>query len=437
MRATPAPTFRSLSDDASVHRDRCAATHSVRVPQSGPSVPRLVDSESLDHRMRLHASCTSTTSRRVAGGGIAMANGPLTLDKISSDIARDGLSWEPRESEYTRLSEAEQIKRLGLIVTPQEMQRLSAERDRFALQEKTLLTAMVGAPAAVDWRNKGGNWVTPVKDQGGCGSCVSFCSCSTIESAVRIKLGNPSYAIDLSEGFLQFCGGGSCGGWGLTSGLDFAKSTGVTDEACMPYVATDMNCAASRCANWATRLTKIKSYTGYASMDARKNAIATLGPVLAGMAVYTDFGFSGANVYRKTSTATLRGYHCICVVGYDDAQQCWILKNSWGASWADNGYVKVGYGQADLLIDTSWSFYSVVPDIQAGWLNNVVVGQVYASRDSQNAWAHITGYGWRRIQTGSADGVRNMLMLLATASAEGKRATVYADGDFLYQAYML
>jgi C1A family cysteine protease len=72
---------------------------------------------------------------------------------------------------------------------------------------------LVGAPAAIDWRNNGGNYVTPIKDQKQCGSCVGFCTCSVIESAVRIKLGNPNYAIDLSEGFLQFCGGGSCDGW--------------------------------------------------------------------------------------------------------------------------------------------------------------------------------------------------------------------------------
>jgi C1A family cysteine protease len=366
-----------------------------------------------------------------------MANGQTSIQAISAQIAQEGLPWTAVENDYTRLSDEQQLKRLGLLITPQEHQRLSAERMRFAAQEQTLLSSMVGAPAAVDWRNNGGNWVTSIKDQGNCGSCVSFCTCATMESAVRIKLGNPNFAIDLSEAFCQFCGGGSCGGWGLTSGLDFAKSTGVTDEACMPYSPTDMNCNASRCSNWASRLTKIKSYTGYSTMAARKNALATIGPLLAGMAVYNDFGAYGTGIYVKSSTATLRGYHCLCVVGYDDNNQCWILKNSWGTGTSDNGFVRIRYGQADLLLDTDWSFYSVVADIQAGWLSAVTVSQVYASRDSQNAWAYIVGYGWRRIQTGAPNGVTNMLVLLSMAVAEQKKVTVHADGDYLYQAYLL
>jgi Papain family cysteine protease len=266
---------------------------------------------------------------------------------------------------------------------------------------------------------------------------VSFCSCATIESAIKIKLKNPGYAIDLSEGFLQFCGGGSCGGWGLTSGLDYAKSTGVVDDACMPYAAPpDMNCAASRCSDWQNRLTKIASYTGYATADARKNAIATIGPVLAGMAVYSDFYAYSSGVYVKTSSAVLKGYHCICCVGYDDADQCWILKNSWGTSYGQGGFVKVRYGQPDLLIDSQWMMYSVVPVVGPAWSSNVAVLQAYASRDAQNAWAYFQNLGWRRIQTGAADGVTNMLALFAEAVTKSRPVTIYADGDFVYQAYL-
>jgi C1A family cysteine protease len=279
-------------------------------------------------------------------------------------------------------------------------------------------------------------YVTPVKNQGACGSCVSFCTCATIESAIRLKLKNPAHAIDLSEGFLQFCGGGSCNGWGLTSGLDFAKSTGVTDEACMPYQPTNMNCTASRCSDWQNRLTKITNYSGHATMDARKTAIATIGPVLAGMAVFNDFFAYASGVYVKTAGSTLAGYHCICVVGYDDSQQCWILKNSWGPNWGDSGFCRIRYNQSDLLIDSAWMFYSVDVAVQPMWQSNVTVTQTYATPHSQNAWAHFQNLGWRKIQTGSPDGVTNMLVLFAQARADGRPVTIYVDGDFVYRAYM-
>lgn len=372
-----------------------------------------------------------------------MANDETSIRAINAAIEREKLPWTAGATTLAGLPPEEQRKYLGLLVDPAELRRMESETRRLASQERTGFAARaVGAPTAVDWRNNGGNYVTPIKNQGGCGSCVSFRSCAFIESAVRIKLQNPGYNIDLSEGFLQFCGGGSCNGWGLTSGLDYAQSTGVTDEACMPYTAgggADMNCAGSRCSDWQNRLTKISSYTALATMDARKSALAA-GPVLAGLEVWSDFFAYSSGVYVKSSTATRLsppGYHCICVVGYDDAQQCWILKNSWGTGWGEAGFMRMKYGQTDLLIDSSWSFYSVAVQIQAGWYSNVTVGQVFASRDSQNAWAYLQGLGWRRIQPGAADAVTNLLMVFAQAVARNKQVTVYADGNFVYQAYLL
>ena len=153
-----------------------------------------------------------------------MAQGDAAVKKIAAAIKEESLPWTAGETPLTVLSAAEQHGYLGVVVTPEEQASLAAETARVAaLEQGTVGAATVGAPAAVDWRNNGGNFVTSIKNQGGCGSCVSFCSCSTIESAVRIKLGNPNYAIDLSEAFMQFCGGGSCSGWGLTSGLSTSR----------------------------------------------------------------------------------------------------------------------------------------------------------------------------------------------------------------------
>lgn len=364
----------------------------------------------------------------------------LDIQAIEAAVTHEKLAWTPVSNKLTVMPEAERKRRLGVLVSEREKAQLAAETAARAEAERGLMAQRVAAPASVDWRNKGGNYVTPVKDQGACGACVGFCTCGTMESAIRIKLGNPSYVVDLSEGFCQFCGGGSCDGWGLTSGLDFAKNTGVVDDACMPYTAgggTDMNCASSRCSDWQNRLTKIKDYTGHASMQARKDAIANLGPVLAGMAVYDDFFAYGSGVYVKTSSASLSGYHCICVVGYDDGDQCWIVKNSWGEDWGDAGFVRIRYNQPDLLIDSSWSFYSVEVEISSSWHQNVTVAQVYATPHSKNAWVYLQGLGWRKIDPNASDGVTNMLALFATAVAEGRKVTVYADGNNVYQTYLL
>jgi hypothetical protein len=364
-----------------------------------------------------------------------MAEGEALVESVAGEIQSEGLPWTAAPNELTALPQAERVKHLGLIITPEEQARLAAETAQMAAQEQLAFGAEFAAPTAVNWQSQG--YVTPVKNQGGCGSCVSFCSCSVIESAVRIKLQNPSYAIDLSEGFMQFCGGGNCNGWGLTSGLDYAKSTGVTDEACMPYQAQNMNCAASRCSDWQNRLTKITNYSGHATMAARKDAIANIGPVLAGMAVFNDFFAYSSGMYVKTSGSGFAGYHCISVVGYDDNQQCWIIKNSWGTGWGESGFCRIRYNQADLLIDTDWMFYTVAVTVQPVWYSNVTVTQTFATVHSQNAWAYFQGIGWRRIQTGSADGVTNLLALFAEAVANNRPVHIVADGTFVYQGYLL
>ena len=330
----------------------------------------------------------------------------LSVSKISAMIQKEGLSWEAAETPISVLSPSEQKKYLGLIVTEAEMKKMAAAVKKETTDEMSApdFAVRFAAPTAKDWRNVGGkNYVTPVKNQGSCGSCVAFGTCASIESNMRIKSQDPNLNVDLSEAFCLFCGGGSCSGWGLTSGLAYAKSTGVTDEACFPYQAKNMPCS-NRCSDWQSRLVKILSYTSHSSMQARKNAIATIGPVVAGMAVYSDFSSYKSGIYQKTSGSTFRGYHCICVVGYDDSQQCWIIKNSWGTGWGEQGYCRIKYGQADLKIDSSWAFYSCDPDVKpskgCGFAKHILVDKYFGG--AVRLWAYAGGQ-WRYKNISDAD----------------------------------
>jgi len=322
----------------------------------------------------------------------------LSLDDVKSMIESEGLSWEAVETTVSALPIEEQKRRLGVLVTKAQLADMArASRALADIERKAFaLAAPAAAPAAWDWRNVGGaNYVTPVKDQGSCGSCVGFGTCACIEANVHIKAQDPNLAVDLSEAMLLFCGGGSCSGWGLTSGLAFAQSTGVTDEVCFPYQPANMPCS-NRCSDWQSRLTKILSYTGHSTIEARKNALATIGPVVAGMAVYDDFFKYRRGPYVKTAGSSLAGYHCICVVGYDDSQQCWIVKNSWGVGWGDAGYVSIKYGQPDLLIDSDWQFYSVDVDVKpkkgCGLAQHLVVDKAFGG--GVVLWAYADGQ-WR------------------------------------------
>lgn len=365
-----------------------------------------------------------------------MASNSYSLETVQAAIANEGLSWKASENQLTSLSQDERRKYLGLILTDAEKAQLEAETALLAAQEAQVF-ASVGNPASHDWRNVSGqNYVTEVKNQGGCGSCVSFGTVAAMEAKARIQLNNPGYAIDLSEAFMQFCGGGSCNGWGLSSGLEFGKATGTVDEACMPYKPQNMNCTASRCSDWESRLNKITNFTAHATTASRKSAIVAKGPVVAGMAVFNDFyGYSGG-VYRKTSGATLEGYHCVCVVGYSDTQKAWIVKNSWGPNWGMGGYVLIGYNQPDVLIDTSWPFYDIeAVSLAKTWKNNIAIVRVYATSHTKSAWVSLDGLGWRRIDPLTPEGVTAMHTLFLQAHAHGKKVNVLIDGNTVYNAY--
>lgn len=283
-----------------------------------------------------HVARRKSTSKasRVRGGG----------------RTRGGGDWSTGKTSVSDLSRADQDARLGYRGNPDELKALTAwikaENDRVSFLQAPAL------PSSVDWRSKSGNWITPVKDQGACGSCVSFGTVATLEARVRIACRNANMVVDLSEAQLFFCGCGSCcgTGWNFQPALDFCRNTGVALESAFPYTPQNQAC------RQVPSHLRISGWRRVASVTDRKQALVEHGPMVAGMAVYSDFFGYKTGVYRRKSNE-LRGYHAISVIGYDDAEKCWICKNSWGTGWGDGGFFKIGYGECG--IDTTFPFYDV------------------------------------------------------------------------------
>ncbi|MCI0357074.1 MAG: C1 family peptidase [Planctomycetaceae bacterium] len=271
-----------------------------------------------------------------------------SVASIRSAIARKGATWEAGETSLTALSPAERVAHLGLRVSDEE--RTAARQAIKAANRISALSRAAAAPAAIDWRNNGGNFVTPIKDQANCGACVSFATLATIESRVNIACRTPSGARDYSEAFLFYCGCGKCcsSGWNFAPALDFCRETGVALDAAFPYTPGDQTCKSGVAVSF-----KINGHSTAASTADRKAALVR-GPVVGGMAVYQDFYAYTRGVYRHVS-GNLTGYHAVSVIGYDDADRCWICKNSWGSAWGDAGFFRVGYGDAEM--DTEFLFY--------------------------------------------------------------------------------
>ena len=182
----------------------------------------------------------------------------IDVTSIQTAIQQEQAGWQAGSNFLTALSDQERSLYLGYEPGPGEPSLAQREEASLAhYQAFAAGTKMrgVGAPASYDLRNVGGkNFVTPVKNQASCGSCVAFGTVATVEGTARVAANNPNLAIDLSEAHLFYCHaraqGRNCGnGWWVDPALDCFKNPGVADEACYPYTAGDQNCT-NLCGDW-------------------------------------------------------------------------------------------------------------------------------------------------------------------------------------------
>lgn len=366
-----------------------------------------------------------------------MANERQDLERLRAAIERENAGWKPGETSVSKLSSEEQQKRLGALpppgVTLQDLEREGeSSRARVMAEER-----FAGAPAAYDLRNVGGNnFITSIKDQGACGTCVGFGTCAAIEGSIRVALNNPTLAVDLSEAHLFFCLGQADGttcnsGWMTDRALAACQATGVADNACYPYTAADLDCT-GRCSDWASRVTKVTGWHTVTSTAMMKDWISTRGPLTACFLVYDDFFSYRTGVYRHVSGA-LAGGHCVAIVGYDDAQGCWICKNSWGTGWGESGFFRIAYGQCSI---ETWQVCAVDGTTFSTWLNNQTVNGVWAIDEPRNAWVHLAGTGWKRIAFDNDVVFYDLLNQLLAAKAARRPVNVLDAQNVIRQAYV-
>ena len=305
----------------------------------------------------------------------------LDIQKLNASLVRSRARWQSRQTRHSTFSDQQKRDLLGVVV------------DRAALAAAMRPTAAASAPnfaPAVDWRNHNGNHVTPVKDQGGCGSCVSFCTSATVESMASIERGE---LLDLSEADLHFCSshGENCNGWWPDNAIAEVKARGIPDEASFPYAeAFNAPPPTPRCfvrPDRDRRVVKIRTSGTLSNVVDRKNYLSTVGPCCAVLHVFNDFYSYANGVYHHVTGADM-GLHCVQVIGYSEIEQCWICKNSWGADWGNAGFFRIGYGEAG--IDTEFPFWTVqgvvLPDAGARWHGWESLGGTITSKPGAVSW---------------------------------------------------
>jgi hypothetical protein len=239
-------------------------------------------------------------------------------------------SWKMGVNQFADLTPAEFKAFLGLKA-----------RDNSYIRSKNEEPLPPAQSNDIDWTSKGA--VTPVKDQAQCGSCWAFSTTGSVEGAVAVKTGRLT---SLSEQQLVDCAGSSgnqgCNGGLMDDAFNWIVShKGIGSEASYPYTARDGTCK---------DVPSVSTISGYkdvqqGSEDALMNALNQQPVSIAIEADQSSFQYYKSGVFTGPCGTQLDHGVLLVGSGSDGGQDYWRVKNSWGASWGDQGFIRMIRGR--------------------------------------------------------------------------------------------
>ncbi|KAJ3694029.1 hypothetical protein LUZ60_009509 [Juncus effusus] len=193
-------------------------------------------------------------------------------------------------------------------------------------------------PSSVDWRSRGA--VTAVKNQGQCGSCWAFSAVAAIEGINKIRTGTLK---TLSEQELVDCVAScnSCNGGNMDNAFSWVRQNGgITTQSNYPYIAYKRTCNTAKTGDHAATITGYQDVTRY-SETALMNAVANQPVSVAIDAGGSSFQLYSGGIYNGPCGTRLN--HGVTAVGYGTSSgtNYWIVKNSWGTTWGESGYIRM------------------------------------------------------------------------------------------------
>jgi C1A family cysteine protease len=209
--------------------------------------------------------------------------------------------------------------------------------------------------SAFSWRDR----MTPVKDQGDCGSCWAFATTGVLEANEILFAGQG--VLDLAEQQLVNCtpnpyGSDNCDGNSASSVWKYL-SKGDSDalESAVPYQGKVLSCN-SGAANGSFKVADW-SYVGsnpeWPTPDEIKAALVAHGPVAASVNANSAFQHYSGGVFDDSDSNQTN--HLISIVGWDDSKGAWHIRNSWTENWGEGGYMWIKYGVNGIGHFASWA----------------------------------------------------------------------------------
>jgi len=223
--------------------------------------------------------------------------------------------------------------------------------ERIVVSEVPSLNNSVGA--LVDWTGK---YTTPVKDQGYCGSCWAFSATEQIESDAIRTLGK---SWTLSPAQITQCDTtsyGCNGGWTENAYNYVKKAGGLETNSAYPYTSTLYNGSTGKCASVSTSfVVTVSAYYTISGETNMANYVTGTGPLSVCLDASSFNSYTGGimSVCGKSVN------HCVQAVGVDTTSY-WKVRNSWGTSWGEAGYIRLKYGQNTCAITHDPTHVAVV-----------------------------------------------------------------------------
>eukprot|EP01098_Paradermamoeba_levis_P013230 TRINITY_DN598_c0_g2_i1.p1 TRINITY_DN598_c0_g2~~TRINITY_DN598_c0_g2_i1.p1 ORF type:complete len:536 (+),score=164.71 TRINITY_DN598_c0_g2_i1:101-1708(+) len=291
--------------------------------------------------------------------------------------------------------------------TPLASFRIAAQRKhmnmmrRFGVKKNQNLNRKDDFPTNFDWRNVNGrNFVTPIRNQGNCGSCYSFATTAMFEARYLVERGlavdetsslifSPQDIVECSR-FSQGCDGGfpeQVSKYGEAWGIGLEKYNNYTGNSTSKCHKWDYDQHYGRIFTTNYFYVDDDGEKGYYGSSTERGMIINIlkkGPIAVSIMVYSDFQHYKSGVYRHVQSPSLTSIdtaslppphfvitnHVVLVVGYgetEDGDKYWIIKNSWGEGWGMGGFGWIARGSdeigiesmpisADVVLDNLWNF---------------------------------------------------------------------------------
>lgn len=311
-------------------------------------------------RLVVLSSLVASSAAQLASSS-AHINDPEHIERLNSAAEKDWIAAHQPFFEGLTFDDARGLLGTTLSHVSKHLNETLHESVYAAIPDEDL-------PSDFDSRTKWPGLIHPIRDQERCGSCWAFSASEVLSDRVAIAKGEASPVLSPED--LVSCDqrDHGCNGGNLPLAWQYLTSTGIVTEECMPYTAGNGRApkCTSTCAD-SESFVRTMAKSAYAIKGATnmQKDLMTSGPIQVGFMVYQSFMSYRSGVYHKLKREkSPEGGHAVKIVGWGkERQNYWLVANSWGTSWGEEGFFRILRGKNSCGIEEMGPPYAGLPMI--------------------------------------------------------------------------